>query len=146
MFRHLPWTREGLSVLFRLLLAVGLMEGVRSGYFAGLLPFYAPEKLHLAPPPSPWPTPSTSFRKTSPRASGGFWRSGCFGLTVSLAAFAGLLALLLTPMAQEAWLLWATGILWGISMSTLYPGLMTYASRIASRGGRPGPSPSPSAW
>ncbi len=135
MFRHLPWTREGLSVLFRLLLAVGLMEGVRSGYFAGLLPFYAPEKLHLGPTAF---TLAYTLHQLSENFSKGFGgllaeRVG-FGLTASLAAFAGLLALLLTPMAQEAWLLWATGILWGISMSTLYPGLMTYASRIALPG------------
>ena len=49
MFRYLPWAREGLFVFLRLVLAVGLMEGVRSGYFAGLLPFYAPEHLGLGP-------------------------------------------------------------------------------------------------
>ena len=49
MFRFLPWRREGLSALLRLILVVGLLEGVRSGYFAGLLPFYAPEHLGLGP-------------------------------------------------------------------------------------------------
>jgi MFS family permease len=135
VFRYLPWAREGLSVLFRLLLAVGLMEGVRSGYFAGLLPFYAPERLHLGPTAFTLAYTLHQLAENLSKSLGGLLaeRVG-FGLTASLSAFTGLLALLLTPMAQEAWLLWAMGLLWGLSMSTLYPGLMTYASRIALPG------------
>lgn len=135
MFRYLPWAREGLSALVRLLLAVGLMEGVRSGYFAGLLPFYAPERLHLGPTAFTLAYTLHQLAENLSKSFGGLMaeRVG-FGLTLSLAAFAGLLALLLTPMAQGAWLLWALGLLWGLSMSTLYPGLMTYTSRIALPG------------
>ncbi|RTH17961.1 arabinose ABC transporter permease [Thermus scotoductus] len=135
MFRYLPWAREGLFVFLRLVLAVGLMEGVRSGYFAGLLPFYAPEHLGLGPAAF---TLAFTFHQLSENLSKTFGgllaeRVG-FGKTVSLAAFAGFLTLLLTPMAHAAWLLWVLAVLWGLSMSTLYPGLMTLASRIAVPG------------
>lgn len=135
MFRYLPWAREGLSILFRLILTVGLMEGVRSGYFAGLLPFYAPENLNLGPTAFTLAYTLHQLSENFFKTFGGLLaeRVG-FGLTLSLAAFVGLLALLLTPLAQGAWLLWSLGLLWGLSMSTLYPGLMTYASRIAVPG------------
>ena len=111
------------------------MEGVRSGYFAGLLPFYAPEHLGLGPAAF---TLAFTFHQLSENLSKTFGgllaeRVG-FGKTVSLAAFAGFLTLLLTPMAHAAWLLWVLAVLWGLSMSTLYPGLMTLASRIAVPG------------
>lgn len=135
MFRYLPWAREGLFVFLRLVLAVGLMEGVRSGYFAGLLPFYAPEHLGLGPATF---TLAFTFHQLSENLSKTFGgllaeRVG-FGRTVTLAAFIGLLALLLTPEAHAGWLLWGLAILWGLTMSTLYPGLMTLASRIAVPG------------
>ncbi|MFN4072034.1 MAG: MFS transporter [Thermus sp.] len=135
MFRYLPWTREGLFVFLRLVLAVGLMEGVRSGFFAGLLPFYAPEHLGLGPATF---TLAFTFHQLSENLSktlGGLLaeRVG-FGRTVTLAAFAGFLALLLTPKAHAGWLLWGLAVLWGLTMSTLYPGLMTLASRIAVPG------------
>ena len=111
------------------------MEGVRSGYFAGLLPFYAPEHLGLGPATF---TLAFTFHQLSENLSKSFGgllaeRVG-FGRTVSLAAAMGLLALLLTPTAQAPWLLWSLALLWGISMSTLYPGLMTFSSRIAVPG------------
>ena len=135
MFRYLPWAREGLFVFLRLVLAVGLMEGVRSGYFAGLLPFYAPEHLGLGPATF---TLAFTFHQLSENLSKTFGgllaeRVG-FGRTVTLAAFTGLLALLLTPKAHAGWLLWGLAILWGLTLSTLYPGLMTLASRIAVPG------------
>ncbi|MGC8967350.1 MAG: MFS transporter [Thermus sp.] len=135
MFRYLPWAREGLSVLLRLILAVGLMEGVRSGYFAGLLPFYAPDRLGLGPTAFTLAFTLHQLAENLAKGPGGLLaeRVG-FGLTLSLAALAGLLALLLTPMAREAWLLWTLGLVWGLFMSTLYPGLMTYASRVAVPG------------
>lgn len=135
VFRLLPWRREGLSTLFRLILAIGLMEGVRSGFFAGLLPFYAPERLNLGPTAFTLAYTLHQLAENLSKSLGGLLaeRVG-FGLTASLAAFVGLLALLLTPLAQAAWVLWALGLLWGLSLSTLYPGLMTYASRIAVPG------------
>uniref|UniRef100_A0A7C2GEV4 MFS transporter n=1 Tax=Thermus islandicus TaxID=540988 RepID=A0A7C2GEV4_9DEIN len=135
MSRLLPWRREGLSTLSRLILAIGLMEGVRSGFFAGLLPFYAPERLNLGPTAFTLAYTLHQLAENLSKSLGGLLaeRVG-FGLTASLAAFVGLLALLLTPLAQAAWLLWALGLLWGLSLSTLYPGLMTYASRIAVPG------------
>ncbi|KHG64700.1 arabinose ABC transporter permease [Thermus sp. 2.9] len=135
MFRYLPWAREGLSVFLRLVLAVGLMEGVRSGFFAGLLPFYAPEYLHLGPAIF---TLAFTFHQLAENLSKTFGglvaeRVG-FGRVATLAALMGLLALFLTPGAKAAWLLWGLALLWGLSMSTLYPGLMTLASRIAVPG------------
>lgn len=53
---------------------------------------------------------------------------------MTLAAATGLLALLLTPRADSAWILWTLGALWGLTFSSLYPGLMTLASRIARPG------------
>ncbi|MCX7849937.1 MFS transporter [Thermus sp.] len=135
MFRYLPWTREGLSVFLRLVLAVGLMEGVRSGYFAGLLPFYAPEYLHLGPSVFTLAFTLHQLAENLSKSFGGLLaeRVG-FGRTATLAAAFGLLALLLTPQAHAAWTLWGLGLAWGLSMSTLYPGLMTLASRIAVPG------------
>jgi len=135
VFRYLPWAREGLSVFLRLVLAVGLMEGVRSGFFAGLLPFYAPEYLHLGPAIF---TLAFTFHQLAENLSKTFGglvaeRVG-FGRVATLAALMGLLALFLTPGAKAAWLLWGLALLWGLSMSTLYPGLMTLASRIAVPG------------
>lgn len=111
------------------------MEGVRSGFFAGLLPFYAPEHLGLGPATF---TLAFTFHQLSENLSKTFGgllaeRVG-FGRTVSLAAFIGFLTLLLTPTAHTGWVLWGLAILWGMSMSTLYPGLMTLASRIAVPG------------
>ncbi|WP_117236949.1 MFS transporter [Thermus sediminis] len=135
MFRYLPWAQDGLSILLRLILAVGLMEGVRSGYFAGFLAFYAPERLELGPTAFTLAYTLHHLADHLSKGLGGLMaeRVG-FGLTASLAAFVGFLALLLTPAAHGAWTLWALGLLWGVSMSTLYPGLMTYASRIAVPG------------
>jgi len=135
VFRFLPWAKEGLSVFLRLVLAVGLMEGVRSGFFAGLLPFYAPEHLGLGPATF---TLAFTFHQLSENLSKTFGgllaeRVG-FGRTVSLAGLIGFLTLLLTPMAHAGWVLWGLAVLWGLSMSTLYPGLMTLASRIAVPG------------
>ncbi len=111
------------------------MEGVRSGFFAGLLPFYAPEHLGLSPATF---TLAFTFHQLSENLSKTFGgllaeRVG-FGRTVTLAAFTGLLVLLLTSKAHAGWLLWGLAILWGLTMSTLYPGLMTLASRIAVPG------------
>lgn len=135
MFRYLPWAREGLSVFLRLVLAVGLMEGVRSGFFAGLLPFYAPEYLHLGPAIFTLAFTFHQLAENLFKTFGGLVaeRVG-FGRVATLAALMGLLALFLTPGAKAAWLLWGLALLWGLSMSTLYPGLMTLASRIAVPG------------
>ncbi len=135
MFRYLPWARDGLSPLVRLILAVGLMEGVRSGYFAGFLPFYAPDTLHLGPAIFTLAYTLHHLADHLSKSPGGLLaeRIG-FGLALSMAASVGLLSLLLTPWAQAAWVLWTLGLLWGLFMSPLYPGLMTYASRIAVPG------------
>ena len=135
MFRFLPWRREGLSALLRLILVVGLLEGVRSGYFAGLLPFYAPEHLGLGPAAFTLAFTLHQLAENLSKAAGGLLaeRLG-YGLTVTLAAATGLLALLLTPRADSAWILWTLGALWGLTFSSLYPGLMTLASRIARPG------------
>ncbi|BDG16446.1 MFS transporter [Thermus brockianus] len=135
MFRLLPWAREGLSVFLRLVLAVGLMEGVRSGYFAGLMPFYAPERLHLGPAVFTLAYTLHQLAENLSKSFGGLLaeRVG-FGKTASLAGGVGLLVLFLTPQAEAAWILWALATLWGLSLSTLYPGLMTLASRIAVPG------------
>jgi len=135
VFRYLPWARDGLSPLVRLILAVGLMEGVRSGYFAGFLPFYAPDTLNLGPAIFTLAYTLHHLADHLSKSPGGLLaeRIG-FGLALSMAASVGLLSLLLTPWAQAAWVLWTLGLLWGLFMSPLYPGLMTYASRIAVPG------------
>jgi len=135
VFRLLPWAREGLFVFLRLVLAVGLMEGVRSGFFAGLLPFYAPDRLHLGPGVFTLAYTLHQLAENLSKSFGGLLaeRVG-FGKSATLAGGVGLLVLLLTPQAEAAWILWALAILWGLSLSTLYPGLMTLASRIAVPG------------
>lgn len=135
MFRFLPWAREGFSVFLRLVLAVGLMEGVRSGFFAGFLPFYAPEHLDLGPAVFTLAFTFHQLAENFSKTLGGLVaeRVG-LGRTAALAAGVGLGVLLLTPGAKAAWGLWGLALLWGLSMSTLYPGLMTLASRIAVPG------------
>ncbi|TFU25339.1 MFS transporter [Thermus tengchongensis] len=135
MFRYLPWAKEGLFVFLRLLLAVGLMEGVRTGFFAGLLPFYAPEHLGLAPAVFTLAFTFHQLAENFSKTFGGLMAEKLgFGRTITIAAFTGLVTLLLTPKANVGWLLWGLAILWGLTMSTLYPGLMTLASRIAIPG------------
>lgn len=134
-WNHLPWRPAERASFFRLVLSIGLMEGVRSGFFAGLLPFYAPEHLGLGPTAF---TLAFTFHQLSENISKTFGgllaeRVG-FGRTITLAAFTGLATLILTPKAHVGWLLWGLSILWGLTMSTLYPGLMTLASRIAVPG------------
>jgi hypothetical protein len=106
VFRYLPWGREGLFVLFRLILTVGLMEGVRSGYFAGFLPFYAPDTLNLGPAIFTLAYTLHHLADHLSKSPGGLLaeRIG-FGLALSMAASVGLLSLLLTPWAQAAWVL-----------------------------------------
>ena len=82
---------------------VGLLEGVRSGYFAGLLPFYAPEHLGLGPAAFTLAFTLHQLAENLSKAAGGLLaeRLG-YGLTVTLAAATGLLALLLTSCGPGA--------------------------------------------
>ncbi|GGM93782.1 MFS transporter [Thermus composti] len=111
------------------------MEGARSGFFAGLLPFYAPEHLGLGPAVFTLAFTLHQLAENLSKSLGGLLaeRLG-FGRMVAAAAATGLLALLLTPQAEAPLGLWSLALLWGLSMSTLYPGLLTLASRIAVAG------------
>lgn len=111
------------------------MEGVRSGFFAGLLPFYAPEYLGLGPAAFTLAFTFHHLADNLSKSLGGLLaeRVG-LGRVLSLAASAGLAVLLFMPNVQAPWQLWALALFWGLSVSTLYPGLMTLASRIAVPG------------
>ena len=131
----LPWKPGDLSVLSRLLLAMGLMEGVRSGFYAGLLPFYAPEHLGLGPATFTLAFTLNQMADIFFKTPGGLLaeRLG-FGRMVALAGGLGLLALLLTPWSKSGLLLWALSGLWGLGFASLYPGVMTTSSRLARPG------------
>lgn len=111
------------------------MEGVRSGFYAGFLPFYAPDQLGLAPAAFTLAFTLHHLADNFSKGLGGLLaeRVG-LGRVLSLAAFMGLAVLLLLPNVQAPWQLWILALLWGVSFSTLYPGLMTLASRIAVPG------------
>ncbi len=111
------------------------MEGVRSGYFAGFLPFYAPEHLLLGPAAYTLAFTLHQLAENLAKSLGGFLaeRVG-LGLMVSLGASVGLWVLLLTPGLDRPSALWTLSALWGLFLATNYPGLMTLASRMALPG------------
>lgn len=114
---------------------MGLMEGVRSGFYAGLLPFYAPEHLGLGPATFTLAFTLNQMADIFFKSMGGLLaeRLG-FGRMVALAGGLGLLALLLTPVAKSGLLLWTLSALWGLGFASLYPGVMTTSSRLARPG------------
>lgn len=132
--RFSPWKLEGLSPLLRLLLAWGLLEGTRSGFYGGFLPNNiegmgtsllingAVHTTHL-------------FSDSLGRGLGGFLvqRFG-LGLVSLTGATIGLLALLLVPLAKSVPLLFLLSAVWGLSLSAIFPGLMTLSSRVAVEG------------
>ncbi|MGQ9510297.1 MAG: MFS transporter [Thermaceae bacterium] len=131
----LPWKPEGLSTILRLLLALGLMEGARSGFYAGFLPFYAPEYLGLGPATFTLAFTLHQIADISFKSMGGLLaeRLG-FGRMVALAGILGFFAILATPWAKHGIILWILSAFWGLGFSSLYPGLMTSVSRLASPG------------
>ncbi len=110
------------------------MEGVRSGLFAGLLPFYG-ERIGLSAAAFALGFTLHQLAENTAKTLGGLVaeRLG-YGLTLGLAAFGGLAVLLLLPHLPGAWAFWGLGLFWGLLMSSLLPGLMTLASRIARPG------------
>lgn len=129
-----PWRLRGISPLLRIMLAWGLLEGVRSGFYGGYLPIRAGDlgftltvtgtafSLHL-------------LADTFGRPVGGYLvqRLG-LGLTAAGGAAVGLLALLVVPVTQSPLLLFALSIVWGISLSAVVPGMYTLSSRQAVKG------------
>ena len=111
------------------------MEGVRSGFYAGLLPFYAPEHLGLGPATFTLAFTLNQMADISFKSPGGLLaeRLG-FGRMVALAGLLGLLTLLFTPWAKSGLLLWTLSALWGLGFASLYPGVMTTSSRLARPG------------
>lgn len=135
MFRFLPWKTESARPFLRALLVVGLSEAARSGFFAGLLPFYGPEKLNTSLPALMFAfTLNHLFDNLFKPLGGLLAQKYGVGRIVLLASLGALITLLTTYVLANVWVLWLTSAIWGVLTSPLYPGLSTLASRIAIPG------------
>ncbi|PZA06878.1 MULTISPECIES: MFS transporter [unclassified Meiothermus] len=136
--RLLPWKTAGLLPLFSFVLLLGLIEAVRSGFFAVYLPNFSKSSLGFSP--AVWGASWTAhfLAESLFKGPGGYLvqRLG-LGVATLMAGAAGLLALLLLPHISAPWMLWGLTLLWGLSLSAVSPGLMTLSSRLA-RPGREG--------
>lgn len=129
-----PWRLKGLSAVARLILAWGLLEGVRNGFYAGYLAIHGGNLgFTLAVIGTAWSIHllSDSFSKSL----GGYLSQKLgMGIVTLVGGGVGLVALLLTPYAQSPILLFSLSLLWGVSLSAIFPGLLTLSSRTAVQG------------
>lgn len=136
--RLLPWKITGLLPLLSFVLLLGLIEAVRSGFFAVYLPNFSKSSLGFSA--AVWGASWTVhfLAESLFKGPGGYLvqRLG-LGVATLIAGAAGLLALLLLPYISAPWMLWALTLLWVLSLSAVSPGLMTLSSRLA-RPGREG--------
>lgn len=129
-----PWRLKGLSAVARLILAWGLLEGVRNGFYAGYLAIHGGHLgFSLATIGTAWSIHllSDSFSKSL----GGYLSQKLgLGIVTLVGGGVGLLALLVTPYAQSPILLFALSLVWGVSLSAIFPGLLTLSSQVAVQG------------
>lgn len=129
-----PWRLKGLSAVARLILAWGLLEGVRNGFYAGYLAIHGSNLgFTLAVIGTAWSIHllSDSFSKSL----GGYLSQKLGMGIVTLAGGAvGLIALLIVPYAQSPILLFGLSLVWGVSLSAIFPGLLTLSSQVAVQG------------
>ncbi|MCS7067616.1 MAG: MFS transporter [Meiothermus sp.] len=129
-----PWRLKGLSAVGRLILAWGLLEGVRNGFYAGYLAIHGGNLgFTLAVIGTAWSIHllSDSFSKSL----GGFLSQKLgMGIVTLAAGSVGLVALLIVPQASSPLLLFALSLVWGVSLSAIFPGLLTLSSQVAVQG------------
>lgn len=129
-----PWRLDSVSPLLRLILAWGLFEGIRNGFYVGYLTIHGPEigiNIGLAGLALAVNLYTDSFG----RSIGGYLtqRFG-LGAVCLVAALVGAVLIFVTPQFPSPVLLVGLSALWGVSMSGIMPGLMTLSSRIAVEG------------
>lgn len=129
-----PWRLKGLSAVARLILAWGLLEGVRNGFYAGYLAIHGGNLgFTLAVIGTAWSIHllSDSFSKSL----GGYLSQKLgMGIVTLVGGGVGLVALLVAPYAQSPILLFSLSLVWGVSLSAIFPGLLTLSSQVAVQG------------
>lgn len=129
-----PWRLKGLSAVARLILVWGLLEGVRNGFYAGYLAIHGGHLgFTLAVIGTAWSIHllSDSFSKSL----GGYLSQKLgMGIVTLVGGGVGLVALLVTPYAQSPILLFGLSLVWGVSLSAIFPGLLTLSSQVAVQG------------
>ncbi|MCX7782885.1 MAG: MFS transporter, partial [Meiothermus sp.] len=108
-----PWRLKGLSAVARLILAWGLLEGVRNGFYAGYLAIHGGNLgFTLAVIGTAWSIHllSDSFSKSL----GGYLSQKLgMGIVTLAGGGVGLLVLLIAPYAQSPILLLGLSLVWG---------------------------------
>ncbi len=129
-----PWRLKGFSAVARLILAWGLLEGVRNGFYAGYLAIHGGNLgLTLAVIGTAWSIHllSDSFSKSL----GGYLSQKLgMGIVTLVGGGVGLLVLLVVPHTQSPVLLFGLSMAWGVSLSAIFPGLLTLSSQVAVQG------------
>lgn len=118
----------------RLILAWGLLEGVRNGFYAGYLAIHGGNLGYtLAVIGTAWSIHllSDSFSKS---LGGYLSQRWGMGIVTLVGGATGLLALLITSHTQSPLLLFGLSLVWGISLSAIFPGLLTLSSQVAVQG------------
>ncbi|WP_027893176.1 MFS transporter [Calidithermus chliarophilus] len=135
MFRILPWRQRGLGALLRLMLAWGLLEGVRSGFYAGYLILYGPKELGLNAAVVGLSFTIHLLADSFGKGVGGYLvqRYG-IGVVTIFGAGMGMLALYGASSVKSPLLLFLISGVWGISLASILPGLKTLSSRLAFQG------------
>lgn len=135
MFRYLPWQPKEFPFFAKALVSMGFAEAGRSGFFAGFLPFFAPEQMHIGPATYTLAFTLNHMVDNFFKPFGGYiaerWGLG-FSLLVS--TLIGCFTLFLVQETKSVVLLLIFSALWGISSSPFYPGISTLASKIAVPG------------
>lgn len=130
----LPWQKHDFPRFIAMLSTLGLLEFTRSAFFWVYMPFTAKELgFSLSLVGLAWVV--HSLTEALSRGVGGFLvqRIG-FGAVGILSGLAGLLALSSAILSPNGWFLLGGMLLWGLSISGLQPGYLSFASRIAVPG------------
>lgn len=130
----LPWQKQDFPKFITMLSTLGLLEFTRSAFFWVYMPFSSKELgLSLSLVGLAWVV--HSLTEALSRGVGGFLvqRIG-FGAVGVLSGLVGLLALSGAILNPNGWFLLGSMLLWGLSISGLQPGYLSFASRIAVPG------------
>ena len=130
----LPWQKQNFPQFLAMLSTLGLLEFTRSAFFWVYMPFSSNELgLSLSLVGLAWVV--HSLTEALSRGIGGFLvqRIG-FGAVGVLSGLVGLLALSGTILHPNGWFFLASMLLWGLSISGLQPGYLSFVSRIAVPG------------
>ncbi len=125
---HRPWT------VLRLATALMLTEIVRSGFFVGFFPLFASEQLSLSVSVIGL-IASAHYLSDAIAKSAGGWLSERvrLGWVMLAAGLMTALAVVTLPRGGVAWMI-ILSALWGITVSPLWPSILTYVSRDSRPG------------